>query len=135
MHLEVRNRPDYLTLVKSGVTKAIAYSVVANQVLGWDALNIRNRLDVIRYRKPCPLLCPHCGSASVLMLYNVSGKYLDTDTDYEWCCRSCGHLKYIFMKEPGTSRRLLRMKRKEALQDALPAHFFGIYWSPPPKNT
>lgn len=127
MHLEVRNRPDYLTLVNSGVTKAIAYSFVAYQVLGWDPLNIRNRRDVIRYRKPCPLLCPSCGSGSVLVLYNISGKYLDTDTDYEWCCRSCGELKYILNKEAGTSRRILRKKRKEALQDALPAHIFGRF--------
>lgn len=127
MHLMVRDRPDYLALVDAGVTKSVAYSVVAYHVLGWNELNIRNRLEVVRHRMPPPLLCPCCGSGHALMLYNISGKYLDDNSDYEWCCRSCGHLKYIYKKEAGTSRRVLRKKRKDALGPALPAHFFGRF--------
>jgi|GEM_PF-6312826 len=115
MHCMYRGKREYQDLLDAGCTKGIAYSVFAYGEIGWSSLKRRNRLDVIRYRKPSPDVCPHCHSERKLHLYNISNKYLDDDSDYEWCCRSCGMLKYQYKKEAGTSRRMLRAQRKEAL--------------------
>lgn len=128
MHCKARGTLIYHTLVTSGISRSVAYSVVAYHELGWEELNPRNRLDVIKFHNnERPLLCPYCGTGRVLELFNISGQYLDDDTDYEWCCRSCGSTKYIYKKEPGTSRRVLRRKRKEAREPALPGHLFGRF--------
>ena len=127
MHLEVRDRADYNHLVRAGVPKSTAYSIVYYHEIGWKSMNVRNRLEVIRYRTVSPPLCPACGSTSTLFVYNISKEYRDDDTDYKWLCRSCGILLTKYQKEPGTSRRLLRRKRKEALEPAPDKHLFGRF--------
>ena len=88
MHCRARDYTEYQEILNAGFSKAIAYSVVACHVLGWSELKYRNRLEVIRYRKPAPLQCPQCGRVPV-QLFNKSGKYRDDDTDYEYFCREC----------------------------------------------
>ena len=88
MHCRARDYTEYQEILNAGFSKAIAYSTVACQVLGWSELKDRNRLEVIRYRKPSPLQCPHCGRVPV-QLFNKSGRYLDDDADYEYFCREC----------------------------------------------
>jgi hypothetical protein len=88
MHCRARDYTEYQEILNAGFSKAIAYSVVACQVLGWSELKDRNRLEVIRYRKPSPMQCPHCGRIPV-QLFNKSGRYRDDDTDYEYFCREC----------------------------------------------
>lgn len=90
MHCIYRGTREYLDLLKEGVTTSIAYSVFAYHELGWSGLKRRNKLDVIKYRVPSPGICPHCGER-IPQLYNLSGKYLDDDSDYTWTCRVCHH--------------------------------------------
>ena len=93
MHCRVQHTPEYHALVDSGSTKAVAYAVCAYDVLGWEDLIWRCRLDVIRYRLAKPDICPLCGCVPV-NLFNKSGRYLDDDSDYEWMCRRC-HAKKL----------------------------------------
>lgn len=97
------------------VTTSIAYSVREYQVNGWSSLGIRNKLDVVRYRKPSPGICPQCG-AGIPHLFNRSGKYRDDDSDYEWLCRRCRHKnlkpKKTFIKPGDKLKPWSELKRR-----------------------
>jgi hypothetical protein len=84
-------------------------------------------MDVVKTRTTPPLLCPYCGSARSMQLFNISGHYLDDDADYDWCCRSCGMLQYHYFKEPGQSRRLIRERKKTIAAPPISRHLLGRF--------
>lgn len=65
----------------------------------WEKINTKNRMRIVGLRLKPLDVCPSCG-APYSQLFNISGKYLDDDTDYEYLCRKCGVMKY-YSKEPG----------------------------------
>ena len=93
MHCRVKGTHAYRTAIDAGFTTSIGYAVGAYFELGWEGLNTRCRLDVIRYRLAKPDTCPQCGRVPV-RLFNRSGKCLDDDADYEWLCQRC-HCKKL----------------------------------------
>jgi hypothetical protein len=54
----------------------------------WQDLPVHLRMKIYRCIIPKPEACPGCGSPAVLM-WNMSGKYLDDPQDYHYECRKC----------------------------------------------
>lgn len=57
----------------------------------------------VRYNKPKPKKCVHCGLKEPIDLSNISGKYLRNLDDYEWLCRRC-HMVYDERIKPKKTR-------------------------------
>lgn len=70
---------------------------------------------MMRYRKdPAPAVCPGCGRPVELLMCSISGKHLETDTDWGYMCVSCRNLAG-FGKLPGTGREATKKRRADAL--------------------